>query len=446
VPSETIRAVYGSGECEIDLARRELRVAGFPVPVGGRAFEIIEALAQSAGELVTKEELLDRIWRGTIVSENTLHVHAVAIRKALGPYRNLLKTESGRGYRLLGDWTVRRQHAAKSPAGVQHVAAEVTSRAEIADGVAGLVGKSLVFRITDAAAVEFRLLETTRIYAMDRLAESGVLARVAGRHATHLLKLLGHLDNERRSKPPNEYLTAFGRCADEVHGALEWAFSSTGDPAIGLALTLAAEHLWFELFQLVAARGRLEQALSHADADSEVEMRLRVMLGRVLWYSAPESDAVEPAFARALEIAERREAIDVQTQALWGIWAARRGHGDYRAALDIAHRYAEAAANAANVGAIHLGNRILGLTHHLMGHQSIAREFAERALGQADHFDPRSGIGFQVETPAAMASLLARILWLSGFPDRAKVAANEGVAAAAQSGHSFSLCYAISLG
>jgi DNA-binding winged helix-turn-helix (wHTH) protein len=67
------------------------------VPVGGRAFQIIEVLADSAGELVTKDELLDRIWPGAIVGENTLHVHAGAIRKALGPYRNFLKTESGRG-------------------------------------------------------------------------------------------------------------------------------------------------------------------------------------------------------------------------------------------------------------------------------------------------------------------------------------------------------------
>jgi DNA-binding winged helix-turn-helix (wHTH) protein len=46
--------VYASDECEIDLARRELRVLGSPVPVGGRAFEFIEVLAKSAGELVTK--------------------------------------------------------------------------------------------------------------------------------------------------------------------------------------------------------------------------------------------------------------------------------------------------------------------------------------------------------------------------------------------------------
>jgi len=87
------------------------------VPVGGRAFEVIEVLAQSAGELVTKDELMNRVWPGAIVTENTLHVHATAIRKALGPSRNLLKTEPGRGYRLLGDWTVRRQDAVTPPIG-----------------------------------------------------------------------------------------------------------------------------------------------------------------------------------------------------------------------------------------------------------------------------------------------------------------------------------------
>src|SRR5215472_2222845 len=104
--AESIRPIYASGECEIDLARRELRVLGSPVPIGGRAFEIIEVLALSAGELVTKDELMNRVWPGAIVMENTLQVHSAAVRKALGPYRGLLKTESGRGYRLLGSWTV----------------------------------------------------------------------------------------------------------------------------------------------------------------------------------------------------------------------------------------------------------------------------------------------------------------------------------------------------
>src|SRR5262249_35746664 len=96
-----------------------LRILGSPVPVGGRAFEIIEVLAQSTGKLVTKDELMNRVWPGAIVMDNTLHVHAAAVRKALGPYRSLLKTESRRGYRLLGDWTVRRRDAVKPQVGLQ---------------------------------------------------------------------------------------------------------------------------------------------------------------------------------------------------------------------------------------------------------------------------------------------------------------------------------------
>ena len=92
--AEGIRLVFASGECEIDLARRELRDSRISrtrwwcAPSRSSKF-----LAQSAGELVTKDELMDRIWPGAVVMENTLQVHVAAVRKALGPYRRLLKTE-----------------------------------------------------------------------------------------------------------------------------------------------------------------------------------------------------------------------------------------------------------------------------------------------------------------------------------------------------------------
>ncbi len=64
---------------------------------------------------------MNRIWPGAVVMDNTLQVHAAAVRKALGAYRSLLKTESGRGYRLLGSWTVRHQDAARPPSGLQRI-------------------------------------------------------------------------------------------------------------------------------------------------------------------------------------------------------------------------------------------------------------------------------------------------------------------------------------
>src|ERR1700737_2295483 len=113
-PGSRVRAqgrqlVYESGGWEVDLARRELRARGVPVPIGGRPFQIIRVLVQSAGELVTKNDLSARIWPGAIVEDNTLQFHISAIRKALGPDRGILKTASGRGYRLLGAWTFRQE-------------------------------------------------------------------------------------------------------------------------------------------------------------------------------------------------------------------------------------------------------------------------------------------------------------------------------------------------
>src|SRR5258708_32936036 len=105
--------IYMSRQWEIDLGQRELRAHGIPIPVGNRAFEIISVLVQSAGKLVSKDDLMGRVW-GAIVEENTIQVHISAIRKALGQDRGMLKTMSGRGYRLLGNWTIRQEELASA--------------------------------------------------------------------------------------------------------------------------------------------------------------------------------------------------------------------------------------------------------------------------------------------------------------------------------------------
>jgi predicted ATPase/DNA-binding winged helix-turn-helix (wHTH) protein len=111
--------VYACEPWEVDLARRELRSSGTPVALGNRAFEIVEVLARAGGQLVTKDDLMERIWPGAVVGENTLHVHISAVRKALGRDRGMLKTSSGRGYRLIGDWKARHGDAAEAPPALQ---------------------------------------------------------------------------------------------------------------------------------------------------------------------------------------------------------------------------------------------------------------------------------------------------------------------------------------
>ena len=136
------RPIYVSGEWEIDFARRELRTRGIAVPIGGRAFELIAVLVQSPGELVTKDDLMSRVWPGANVEENTLVVHISAIRKALGANRGMLKTVSGRGYRLLGTWTIRQESASPELDAPQRArAAEHPFQTNIPVAASALIGR-----------------------------------------------------------------------------------------------------------------------------------------------------------------------------------------------------------------------------------------------------------------------------------------------------------------
>src|SRR5580658_8285337 len=115
MPEVSLDLVYAFDQWEIDLGRRELRSQGIPVPLGGRAFEVVTVLVQSASEFVTKDHLMKRVWPGATVGEGTIHVHISAVRKALGADRAMLKTATGRGYRLLGNWTPQRREATAPP-------------------------------------------------------------------------------------------------------------------------------------------------------------------------------------------------------------------------------------------------------------------------------------------------------------------------------------------
>lgn len=89
------------GRLRVSLEDRTVSRAGSRYPLSSRAFSILEALIAERGSIVTKEALLAHAWPDTIVEENNLHVHIVALRRALGASRDLLRTVSGRGYVLL---------------------------------------------------------------------------------------------------------------------------------------------------------------------------------------------------------------------------------------------------------------------------------------------------------------------------------------------------------
>jgi DNA-binding winged helix-turn-helix (wHTH) protein len=88
------------GRFRVLLRQRQLVAGGVPIELGTRALDLLLVLLEADGSLVTKDELLDRVWPGIVVAEENLKVQMCKLRKALGEDRDFIRTEFGRGYRF----------------------------------------------------------------------------------------------------------------------------------------------------------------------------------------------------------------------------------------------------------------------------------------------------------------------------------------------------------
>ena len=94
------------GDFEIDTARHELRRAGAVVHIEPQVFDLIVHLVRNHDRIVSKDELIDAIWQGRIVSEAALSSRISAARRALGDSGNdqtLIRTLHKRGFRFVGE-------------------------------------------------------------------------------------------------------------------------------------------------------------------------------------------------------------------------------------------------------------------------------------------------------------------------------------------------------
>jgi DNA-binding winged helix-turn-helix (wHTH) protein len=103
------------GRFHVLLRRRRLLADGVPIELGTRAFDLLLVLVEADGLLMSKGELMARVWPGVFVSEENLKVQILALRKALGEDRDFIRTEFGRGYRFIAPVRSIAQTACRRP-------------------------------------------------------------------------------------------------------------------------------------------------------------------------------------------------------------------------------------------------------------------------------------------------------------------------------------------
>lgn len=326
--------------------------------------------------------------------------------------------------------------------------------ADVPDHIGQLVAKSLLVAVAGQGTVAYRLLETTRAYAMQRLLAADEFVRCAAAHAAYYLGVLESAQAEFEHLPPSGWQAISGRDIDNVRAALAWAYSPAGSADTAQALTVAAVPLWIHLSLVNECRIRVQQALSTGGAvhpgesrrDPNRDMRLLAALGSALFYIDMGPDA-RAAWTRALALARELDDGDYQLRALWGLWVDRLNCGKYREGLRVAERFLVVAESAAAPNEARLGHRLIGISLHFLGDQIRAGEHLARMVG-SDTAPPNLAhiIRFQVDPWMTARAFQARIRWLRGFPDDAARIVAKTIEQALSLDHTLSLVNSLGQG
>jgi hypothetical protein len=309
-----------------------------------------------------------------------------------------------------------------------------------------LVTKSLV--VADAGGIRprFRLLDTTRAYAIEKLDASHERQPIARRHAEYYRDLFERYEREAPTRPAGEWLADYVGEIDNLRTALDWACSPDGVQPIGVALTVAAIPLWLQLPMIEECRSRVEQALASlahdVPIDARGEMKLQAALGASLLFTKGAIPAARQACSTALHLAESIGDAEHQLRALWELWVHHTNAGEHGAALALAQGFYPLALARADPATLPIADRVMGMSYHYLGDQMNAWRHIEHMLSTDVDSQRRSPlIRFWFDQTIAARVVQARILWLRGFPDQAWRAAQGAVGDAEALGDPATLCY-----
>ncbi|MGD0526133.1 MAG: winged helix-turn-helix domain-containing protein, partial [Polyangiaceae bacterium] len=317
------------------------------------------------------------------------------------------------------------------------------------EDVARLVEKSLATTDAGDDDVRFRLLELTREYAADQLRLSGQAEAVARRHAAYHRDVCQRAEAQLSARPAAEWIAAHRSRIDDVRAALTWAFGPNGDASIGVATAVASSALWFEVCSLEEYREYVEKALAFVGSDAsakaaESAVKLRLALGIMILHTIGPVPAMTEAIGGGLRVAEGLSPA-LHMQAIGAMWVDGIARADYHAVQAMAERFAALAVPSGDPAALVVADRLIALARHFHGRLAEGVRYAERVLAAPT---PRLvySTPLQVDGRVTMRTLLARTLWLQGYPEKAAKEARGCVELATSLGHVGALCYALALG
>jgi predicted ATPase len=310
-------------------------------------------------------------------------------------------------------------------------------------GIASLVTKSLVALDAASAAPRWYMLETIRAYALEKLAGHGETDTVSGHHSGYFRDLITPAAPGAGSSLSDQDLARFVRELDNVRAALDWCFSSTGDPAIGVDLTVGYAPVWQHLSLMSECRERCERALLSLEphAAAKTRMQLQIALAGAMFVTLGAAEQAKAILAEALDSAHALNDIDTQARALTALRAIHVYRGEYGPARILADRIKEIADRSENPVSLRAAWRQIGTALVTSGRPREAQQYFERVLRSPIVPGDRIGsIYYNSNDHADARAMLARALWMQGFTEKALNEAHASLQDVRGAGQELLLC------
>ncbi len=316
---------------------------------------------------------------------------------------------------------------------------------DISDGIANLVAKSLL--VLDRAGTESRwhLLESTRAYGLEKLVERGEAGQMSRRHAEFCLALFAPFAVTEQLQAALDDLAAYRREIDNLRAALNWAFGSDGDAALGGELTATSADFWVAASLAAEScewAGKALRLIGDATGTRR-EMVLQCNLGTTLIQTRGMTEAAHAALLRALTLAGELADFDFQQRATHHLWSFTYRAAAFHDALAMARQYDESV-GLGDPQSRAVADYLVGIPLIFLGEHVEATTRLQQTIDRYPAaFRRRDAIRFGTDLPSAASGLLAVGLLSRGLLDAASREVVHSIDAARITGNPLPLCGAL---
>lgn len=319
------------------------------------------------------------------------------------------------------------------------------TKEQVLDGLANLAAKSLLVVLRENNIPLYRLLESTRAYASEKLSESAGGHTTRGLHAMYLLQRLEQLDTKLVPATASSH-GLYSRLADEIRAAIAWSFSHADGESIGVRLIMSSAYLWSELSLFEEYKLFTDQALHiirKMPNGALEEIRLLNAAGRAIYETLGSVPELYATACHVLELATALNDRQAETGGLHILWRYHHGRGEYEEALETTERIRQSLESIGNGELCWKPLRALTLLHR----GSLQEAYAMIATIDNRIPFPDSGIAnsYDYNLAVVVNGTLARTLWLQGMFDSASLCADAALDSALRVGQAVSICFALAI-